>query len=178
MVGRAEDVDPHEAFDLVTIGTAFHRLDRPHVARRAAHWLRGGGHLALLWCATPNLGSTPWQQALATIFAEWTERLDATDRLPADLAEHLAVPDADVLRAAGFSDVERREFRHDHDWTVDELIGLVYSTSLLPLAVVGDRAGEFEADVRQRLSAADPSGVFREHASFAVDLATRLPDAG
>jgi SAM-dependent methyltransferase len=175
--GRAEDVDPELTFDAVTIGTAFHRLDRPRVARLAAHWLRAGGHLALLWCATPNLGSKPWQQALAAIFTDWSERLDASDRLPPDLAEHLAVPDADVLRSSGFASVERREFLHEHDWTVADLIGLVYSTSLLPRSVVGDRAPEFEADVRERLVAAEPSGVFREQASFAFDLATRLPAA-
>jgi SAM-dependent methyltransferase len=178
ITGRAEDVDPDLTFYVVTIGTAFHRLDRPHVARLAAHWLRLGGHLALLWSATPMQGSTPWQQAITAAFAEWTERMDATDRLPADFAERLAVPDADVLRDAGFAHVERHEFTHDHDWTIDELIGFVYSTSLLPLTVLGNRVAEFEADVHERLLAIDQAGVFREHASFAFDLATRLPDPG
>ena len=42
---------------------------------------------------------------------------------------------------------------------LDELIGLVYSTSLLPRAVLDDRADAFEADVRERLLAVEPAGV-------------------
>ncbi len=173
IVGRAEDVDPHEVFDLVTIGTAFHRLDRPHVARLAAQWLRAGGHLALLWSAPPMHGGEPWEQAMAAAVSDWMERVAATDRLPADLGEHLATPDAVVLRDAGFATVERHELVHDHDWTIEALIGLVYSTSILPQAALGDRAPEFETDLRARLGAIEPSGVFRQRASFAYDLARR-----
>jgi hypothetical protein len=101
------------------------------------------------------------------------ERVDATDRIPADLEAHLTMPNAEVLAEAGFTDVQHHEFGQDHDWTADELIGLMYSTSILPRAVLGDRATEFEADLRARLSAVEPSGVFRERASFAYDLARR-----
>jgi hypothetical protein len=100
------------------------------------------------------------------------ERAGANDRLPADLGAHLTrYPDAVVLQDAGFATVERHEFRHGHEWTVEDLIGFIYSTSLLPRAVLGDRAGEFEADLRARLAALAPGGVFREQASFAYDLA-------
>ncbi|HEV7524969.1 MAG TPA: hypothetical protein VGP92_08385, partial [Acidimicrobiia bacterium] len=67
----------------------------------------------------------------------------------------------------------RYEFTEVHDWTVDALIGLMYSTSVLSRVVLADRAGAFEADMRQRLAAVEPSGVFRERASFAYDLGYR-----
>ena len=61
-VARAEEFVA-DGFRLVTIGNAFHRLDRPAVAERARHWLRPGGFLALLW--TPVLtGSSQWQLTL------------------------------------------------------------------------------------------------------------------
>ena len=40
---------PEQAFDLVTIGNAFHRLPREAVARGILGWLKPGGFLALLW---------------------------------------------------------------------------------------------------------------------------------
>ncbi len=176
IAGRAEDVDDGEGFDLVTVGTAFHRLDRRRVAELAAGWLRSGGHLALLWSDTALNGSAPWQQVIAEIVVDWMHRAGADDRLPAELAGHLAqLPHATVLEDAGFVGVERHEFTEVHDWTVDALIGLVYSTSLLPLAILGDRAGAFEAEMRERLAAVDDAGVFREDASFAYDLAYRPP---
>ena len=176
MVGRAEDVDPDEGFDLVTIGTAFHRLDRRRVADLARRWLRSGGHLALLWSDTPLNAASPWQSVFVEIVVDWIQRVGADDRVPADLAAHIEqLPHTTVLHDAGFAVVGRYEFEEIHDWTLDALIGLVYSTSLLPRAVLGDRADAFEADLRERLRAIEPSGIFREHASFAYDLAYRPP---
>jgi hypothetical protein len=176
MVGRAEDVDPDERFDLVTIGTAFHRLDRRRVADLAGRWLRSGGHLALLWSSTPLNGAAPWQHASAELVVDWMKRARAEDRLPADLEEHLAQhPHATVLEDAGLAVVGRYEFAEIHDWTLEALIGMVYSTSLLSRAVLGARSDAFEPDLRERLGAIEPAGVFREHASFAYDLAYRPP---
>ena len=174
--GRAEDIDPDQSFDLVTIGTAFHRLDRRRVAGLAMRWLRPGGSLALLWSDTPVNGEAEWQQALAAIVVDWMRHAGAEDRLPADLDEHLTqTPHATVLADAGFVVEGRYEFAEMHDWTLAELIGLVYSTSILPRSVFGDRAGAFESDLGACLGAIEPSGVFRERAGFAYDLATRPP---
>ena len=174
--GRAEDVDPDASFELVTVGTAFHRLDRRRVANRAMGWLRSGGHLALLWSSTPLEGTDPWQESFATIVVRWMERAGTSDRVPADLEEHLAqLPHTAVLEEAGFVVVGKYDFPHIHDWTVAALIGFVYSTSLLPRSLLGDRAAEFEADVHEGLLAIEPSGIFRDRASFAYDLAYRPP---
>lgn len=176
MIGRAEDVDPEETFDVITIGTAFHRLDRRRVADLAMQWLRTGGSLVLLWSDTALNGAADWQQVLAQILVDWMQRTAAEDRLPPDLAEHLIeLPHITVLQDAGFVVSRHYVFEEIHDWNLEELIGLVYSTSLLPRSVLGDRAAAFEADMRERLLAIQPTGVFREHASFAYDLAHRPP---
>jgi hypothetical protein len=93
-----------------------------------------------------------------------------------DLGEHLTqLPHTKVLEDAGFVFVGHYEFPEIHDWTPAALIGFVYSTSLLPRSVLGDRTRAFAADLRERLREVEPSGVFREHASFAFDLAHRPP---
>jgi ubiquinone/menaquinone biosynthesis C-methylase UbiE len=177
ITGRAEDVDRDERFDLVTIGTAFHRLDRRRIADLAMQWLRPGGHLALLWSATPLDGSEPWQEGYIELFTDWLDRADARDRLPADFQEHIdELPHEKVLEQAGFEVLGRYEFAGSHDWSVVELTGLIYSTSLLSRAVLGDRCAAFEADFEARMRALEPSGIFRERTSFAYDLA-RTPAA-
>jgi ubiquinone/menaquinone biosynthesis C-methylase UbiE len=177
MAGRAEDVDPDEVFDVVTIGTAFHRLDRRRVAELAFRWLRAGGHLALLWSSTALYGDAPWQAALTEIVVDWMQRAGTDDRVPANFEVHLAQhPHATVLQDAGFAVVEHHEFAEIHHWSADALIGFMYSTSILPRAALGDRSDAFEADVRERLRAVEPSGNFAEHVSFAYDLAYRPPD--
>ena len=41
--GRAEDLDISRDFEMVTVGDAFHRLDRRRIADLAAEWLQPGG---------------------------------------------------------------------------------------------------------------------------------------
>ena len=170
--GRAEDFTAAEPFDLVTIGNAFHRLQRGHVAERARQWLVPGGHLALVWSSGSQSGPAPWQSVLDDCAKEWAERVGENDRVPAGWEFELArKPHTAVLRAAGFDIVGRYDFADVHDWAVDELVGLLYSTSFFPRVALGDRVTAFEADLAQRLLALEPSGVFREEISAAYDLA-------
>jgi SAM-dependent methyltransferase len=174
ITGRAEDVDSYEDFDLVTVGTAFHRLDRPRVAEVAMRSLRPGGCLALLWSAIPADGSEEWQRRLAEIIVDWMERAGSADRVPADFERQLELfPHTKVLEDAGLVVEGRSEFAGTHDWSIAGLIGFLYSTSVLSKAVLGDRAPAFEADLEARMRAVEPSGVFRERTSFAYDLARR-----
>ncbi len=73
---------PDEAFDLVTIGNAFHRLRR-QVADRVLRWLRPGGYLALLWGGSPVEGGAPWQQTLQATMQSWHDRNGVAHRAPA-----------------------------------------------------------------------------------------------
>jgi SAM-dependent methyltransferase len=174
MRGSAETVVLDGGFELITIGNAFHRLDRSLVAERALSWVGPGGGIALVWGDGPNLGESRWQAVFQEVCARWVEELGATDRVPAGWQ---AVIDRDpheqVLRRAGFDYVGRWEFTMEQTWTVETLIGFVYSTSYLARPVLGDRAAEFEADLGRRLRAEVPSGQFLRTATYAYQLARR-----
>jgi SAM-dependent methyltransferase len=174
VVGRAEAVDTDGLVDMVTIATAFHRLDRTRVAERAMGWLRDGGHLALVWADDPWTQAGEWQRVLSDCAFEWSRRMDPVERLPEGFAAAMTEqPDEMVLTAAGFTVLDRYEQTVVHEWSVDDLIGLVHSTSILPRPLLRDRVGDFEADLRARLLAVEPTGVFRDAPSFAYDLAVR-----
>ena len=55
------------------------------------------------------------------------------------------------LAGSAFSDVLELQVEVERTWTVDELIGLAYSTSYGAPHRVGDRRDEFEAALRARL---------------------------
>jgi ubiquinone/menaquinone biosynthesis C-methylase UbiE len=168
-VGRAEEFVA-DGFRLVTIGSAFHRLDRPAVAERARQWLQPGGFLALL--STGAIGSSQWQQSVDGCVREWIKRLDTADRVPATWASDIErLPHSTVLTSAGFEIEGRYEFTSSHDWSLAELKGFLYSTSYFPRAALGDHVEDFETDLATRLSTVEPSGVFRETISSTYDLA-------
>jgi ubiquinone/menaquinone biosynthesis C-methylase UbiE len=163
-----------QTFELITVGNAFHRLRRDEVAAKALRWLRPGGHLALLWGGAPWPGEESWQRVLANALDRWMTRLDAHDRLPAGYEhERHQRPDVVVLQEAGFELVGSFEFPAMHEWTIQALIGFVYSTSILPRRVVGELADEFEEDLLTELGACQATGPLSQTITFAYDLARR-----
>src|SRR4029077_3784576 len=65
------------------------------------------------------------------------------------------------------------EFPVGYRWTPEALIGLVYSTSFLSHAVLGDLTEDFEAELRRALPASDPTGPLAQTIRFAYELARR-----
>jgi SAM-dependent methyltransferase len=170
--GSAEDVAVDGGFELITVGNAFHRMNRSVVAARFRTWLEPGGKVALLWGGTPSQGHDAWEKALADLYASWMEVATAGDRIPAGWAGAMeAEPHAAVLAGAGFEYLGKFEFRVEQAWTVETLIGFTYSTSILSREVLGDRCAAFEREVAERLRPYERDGVLAGAGSFAYELA-------
>jgi SAM-dependent methyltransferase len=172
LVGSAEAVAIEGPFELITIGTAFHRLDRTLVARRMRDLVADDGAVALLWSPVPSEGDERWQQELRRLIADWLDRSHGGDRIPAGWQEARAAhTDRDILEAAGFSYDGRFEFMRDDTWTLVSLVGFIYSTSILSRPALGSETAAFEADLMNRLGRFTDDGAFRHRATCAYDLA-------
>jgi SAM-dependent methyltransferase len=171
----AEDLDTDPgSFELITVGNAFHRLRRQEVAEKALDWLKPGGCLALLWGWSPWRGSEGWQSAMSKTLDRWVDAAGTSSRIPHGWKRARAArPDLDVLRDAGFEVLGRFGVSVTQEWTPDGLVGFVYSTSLLPRSALGERAGDFEADVRRHLAQAAGSGPYVQATEFACELSRR-----
>jgi SAM-dependent methyltransferase len=175
IVARAETLTAEsQSVDLITIGNAFHRLERDVVAANAFRWLRPDGCLALCWSTTPWEGERDWQRAMASVLATWRRRLQVEDRVPTGWREDRRQrPDVDVLLAGGFDVIHTSPFPTEHSWSIDELVGLVRSTSFLSGAVLGDQADQFVADLTAELATFTTSTTFTDSVDFAYQLARR-----
>lgn len=175
VVGRAEDIEADHDFNLVTVGNAFHRLQRRRVAESARSWLTPGGHFALVWSTSPWDGDQEWQRVLAQTMRDWVEVAHAVDRVPANLDQHLTdEPHAAVLTEAGFAVIGEHDFPTPHEWTIERLNGFLYSTSVLSKVALGSHAPAFEHDLRERLLQVAPDNVLRESIGFHYTLARLL----
>ncbi len=169
-VGAAETAKVDGPFDLVTVGTAFHRLDRPVVARRMREWVADDGAVALLWSGVPSDGEEPWQRELRQLIADWIDRAGVADRLPAGTAVE-EPSHREVLERSGFAYGGRFEFTRTATWTHESLVGFLYSTSILSKKALDAATQEFEADVSRRLARFTTDGTFRCEAGYAYELA-------
>jgi hypothetical protein len=75
-----------------------------------------------------------------------------------------------VMRDAGFRKVSTYTFAYEHCWTIESIIGYLYSTSYCSKRVLGSRAAVFERELEELLLAHDPSGVYREAMQFGYTL--------
>jgi SAM-dependent methyltransferase len=138
VVGRAEDVDESwGTFRLATIGRAFHWMDGPLVLERLA---RVTPQLALLG---DRLEESDAQVTLRDVAEELLGERPAMKQPNVRYEESLA--------DSAFSDVVVLRVEVERTWTVEQLIGLAYSTSYGAPHRVGDRREEFERELRARL---------------------------
>ncbi len=163
---RAEELDGKTTgrFRLITVGSAFHWMDRPRIADFAFEALTPGGAFAIVEGRRQAVGAQ--ESALPPI---------PRDRVNAVIARYLG-----PKRRAGsgfFSAPEQRyvdlldrsKFGAHHTLTlpgspttrtVDDVIGHLYSTSYGSRRLFGDRIVEFEEELRRELLAASPEGKF------------------
>src|SRR5580658_7145242 len=172
--GRAEDLDIAGRFELVTVGDAFHRLDRRRIAALVTEWLQPAGHIALLWTSMPWQGSALWQEAALELVIHWMQVTGSRENIPSDLAESMTqAPNLTVLADAGLNVIGTYEFTAPCAWTLESLTGFAHSTSILSRSALGNHVEAFERDLRNRLLAIQPDGNFEETASFTYDLAMK-----
>ena len=169
IAGAAETVQVTGRFDLITIGNAYHRLNRHEVARRAVRWLVPDGCFAVLWSNGPWTEGDDWQLDIADRVERWDQRL-AEGRVPTGWRETMQnEPTAEVLEHAGLAYEGTFTFPITLTWTIDSLIGFIFSSSTLNRTVLQDHAEQFEADIRKV-----GAGPFMQQTTAAYELA-RLP---
>ncbi len=177
IVGPAENLEqPSGAFDLVTVGEAFHRLDQPVVGAKALAWLKPGGCFAAVGADGPLVGAEPWQVAAGEVADRWMKRA-----FPQGWAagRQGAATSADgfeaVLRAAGFVDVGRRNFTQALSWTPDGVLNYFQSTSVCSRKALGEHAPAFERELSAVLAHHAADGALREEAGFGFILGRKPP---
>ena len=168
-VGRAEAVEAAPNwFELITIGSAFHRLDRRLIAERALGWLAPGRCIAELGSNAAWKGKQEWQRIAAEIIDKWIDKPGAERNRTHQAYQR----DEEVLEAVGFG-IEVHRFPTPYVWTLDSFVGYLYSTAKASKAVLGDRAEQFEADLRRALLDYDSRGQYPETIDFYCILGRR-----
>lgn len=158
---------PPDSVDLVAIGNAFHRVPRVRVAGAAYRWLRAGGVFVDLGGTTLQAGPEPWQRLVAQTIERWTPAH------PHPEARDGGRTSAEVLADAGFTIVRQHTVDVRRTWSLDEIVGFVFSTSVASKRALGSAADAFAADLRAALRVHDASGTYEETMQYYFVLARK-----
>jgi len=173
VLGRAEEVKVSaRSLELITIGEAFHRLDRTMVAERAMEWLAPSCSLAILGCFSILKGSEPWQRILRKVVRKWRPHSSESrsDSAECSRRSSTAKHDWEVLQPFGFENAGTYNFQYPYVWNLDSILGNLYSTSTLSRRILGGESRRFESVLRRALLAYDSRGVYKENLLFGYSL--------
>ncbi len=156
---KAEQVGPDlGAFRAVICGAAFHWMDRPRVAELAYDRLEPRGSFVLLAYSGLHDGKTDWERTIVDTIARWL----GPARRAGGGYFHAGERHEKVLANSRFGRPRIVNIDVDEIWTIDEIIGFLYSTSYASKAILGERANEFELELREKLaSLIPPEGVVK-----------------
>ena len=159
--GGSENLSPALAqFRLVTMGNSFHWMDRQRTLDALYDLVIEGGGIAVVGEATPIPAPppTPWRVAINAVVKKYVgaRRLpwDPMDYQPEDLHQT-------YINRSRFTGLTSYTESFDITWTIDSMIGNLYSTSFCSRRVLGDRVDAFERDLRAAILAVEPTGILR-----------------
>jgi ubiquinone/menaquinone biosynthesis C-methylase UbiE len=175
---RAEDLPAGlDRCRVVSFAQSFHWMDQLAVARTALGMLAEGGVCVHVHANTHEGVDTeaalPHPTPPRAAINELVERyLGPTQRNLARWRAEKASREEEVWQAAGFTGPHRIEVAGDIvERTSDQIVAATFSLSSSTPHLFGDRREAFEADLRQLLQDANPTGIFSEQMrEIAVDI--------
>jgi trans-aconitate methyltransferase len=144
------------SFRFVVMGQSFHWMDRDQVLSTLYDMLETKGGLAVV----NQKRQTPAEIKSAE---DETVKKFLGERRRAGTGYYEHPPDRHdvVLARSRFNMLAPWHYSYEREQTIDEAVGFVFSTSRATKQLLGDRAAEFEAELRKQFQLAAPAGKFR-----------------
>ena len=159
--GSSEDLSSSLGnFLLATLGESFHWMDRQRTLDALYELISDRGGIAIVGrgLPLPLPPMTPWRAAVAGVIRSYVgDRPLPWDHQPPppDQLHHA------FIRRSRFTGLVKYQEEFDVEWTVQSLIGNLYSMSFCNRDRLGERAPAFERDLENAILEVEPSGVLR-----------------
>ena len=167
---RAEDIQADAGpLRMAIFGASFHWTDRPRVGDMIYHLLEPPGHFAIVSPGGIHSGTTDWEAAIREVL---NQHLGSQRRAGSGVYRE-GERHEEALRRTRFEKIEVTHIPVTERWSIDQIVGYLFSTSYASKIVLGDRAEAFERDVRQSLQRLVPDGRLEKLVDYTVILAQR-----
>jgi SAM-dependent methyltransferase len=171
---RAEQFAPPDGWtaSLVTMCRSFHWMDEPVVLARLARIVRPAGVVAAFRDRGYWTFDNDWKTAVRAVIDDFgVEAIPERARPPALKAPGKTY--GEFLAESEFGEVEEITVPVRRAWSSDMILGYLHSTRYAAPALLGDRAGEFEREIRRVLADYSDDDTFFEDDEFLVCFGRR-----
>lgn len=158
------------SISLTVMGRSFHWMDREQTLKDLYSTTGTGGGIAVITDSGPKDGVwAPWREIIWHTIKKWLgeERRAGTNGTYTHPEKHHEA----IVRESAFQDPEEAYIDFERTWTLDEIVGYLYSASATSVPVLGEKKEPFEAELRERLTEYEPSGRFREAGTVQIIMA-------
>jgi SAM-dependent methyltransferase len=148
-------------FRLVTMGNSFHWMDRARTLDALYDLVTDGGGIAVVGegAPIPPPPMTRWRVAINAVLKTYLGDRPLPWETPGPPI--LARRHETYIAQSRFKDLASYRESFDIEWTIESMIGNLYSTSFCSRRVLGDRVDAFERDLRAAILAVEPSGILK-----------------
>ena len=163
-------VNKQEDIPLTIIARAFHWMDREQTLKDLYRLTKPGGGIAVVVDNGPLDGpELPWKRVIKETVKIWLgeERKAGTT----GTYTHPTKSFEEFLEESEFENFKTVSIKSERTWSIDRIVGYVYSASYVSIPVLGDKKELFEADLRKRLTELNPTGRFRERVNTRIMMA-------
>lgn len=159
-------------FRLITIGRAFHWMQRELVLERGYELLSSNGGVAIIKThEDPWNSEHPWKKTAIAVIKRWLGDQRRTGQGGTGVWKPLDVSHEEILAKSPFPRQATYEVKYEKYWTIDTYVGYLYSTAFCLPSFVGDKREQFEADLKESLLSVEPSGQFKEELPISILVA-------
>jgi hypothetical protein len=139
-------------------------MDRARTLDALYDLVTEGGGIAVVGesAPIPPTPMTPWRAAINSVVKRYIVRRPNQQPLPwENPGKPLEERHEAYIAHSRFKDLVSYHKSFDVEWTIDSIIGNLYSMSFCSRRVLGDRVEAFERDLRAAILAVEPSGILK-----------------
>ncbi|UOE93323.1 class I SAM-dependent methyltransferase [Alkalihalobacillus sp. LMS39] len=157
-------------FRFVTIAKAFHWMDREEILEILYEMVSDRGGIAIIDNYSPHKEILPWQMKVKEVVKQWygNER-----RAGNTTYSHPTISHQEIVANSKFSLEDYQLPTYEQLWTVESIIGNIYSTSYGAKRLLGDNVEAFEKHLKEELLSIEKTGVFKEQLNIKVIFALK-----
>lgn len=165
--GRLEEYQHTDPYHLVTIAKAFHWMDRRKALDDLYEIVIPGGGVAIIDNFEPDKSLTPWQERFNHVVEKWygNERKAGNSTYTHPVTRH-----EDIISQSNFQLEVHTLPTYEITWTVESLLGNLYSTSYGAKRFLGSNVSLFEDEVKEAMLELSESGEFKEETTLSVKI--------
>lgn len=159
ILGDSFSLDPSiGSFDLVTIGRAFHWMDREKTLAALDGIIKRGGGIAFFWTRHPSLPENEWHQRYETILDAYRGRNSVRETLRSPEW----IPHESILLNSHFCDLERVGIIERRLTPLEKLVSRALSFSGTSSGMIAGRETAMAQEIRDTLSRYSNEGMISE----------------